>query len=52
MPTREELHKLIDSLLEGAMEAVQKLLTIAQVLSLCAGSTAIRFTKGVPQSEQ
>jgi|SRR5215470_8186055 len=31
MPTRQELHKLIDSLPEGAIEAAHKILTQAQV---------------------
>jgi hypothetical protein len=31
MPTREELHQLVDTLPEGAMEAAHKILTAAQV---------------------
>ncbi len=31
MPTREELHKLIETLPEGAIEAVHRMLTQAQV---------------------
>jgi hypothetical protein len=31
MPTREDLHKLVDSMPEGAMEAAHRMLTMAQV---------------------
>jgi len=34
MPTREELHRLIDSLHEGAMEAAHRILTQLQVWPL------------------